>query len=628
MKMKRLLIIIAIIASYSAANAQQWLDKAVPDGKVDNVWKGTDLPQGFTGKGVIIGVTDWGFDYTHPVFYDTSMTRYRVLGAWDQFRTAGPAPEGFSYGTEIMGKDALLKAQCDTFSIYQYGYHGTHVSSIAGGAGAGTKYKGIANDAEFLFVSIQLDEQAVMDAFQWLYNMAKKEQKRLVINMSWGVYYMENNDGTGRIANCIRNLTDSGVVFVTSAGNNGDCNFHLFRDFSTNSDTLKSQFLFDNLNQPNTYGQAISMLTTPGCDFQFGITAMDKEYKTRCFSGFFSTLNDAGFIDTFMVYSDSLHQDTLRFNAKIEHSNPYNQRPQVLLKVKTPPSGYQMGLFVIADSGQFHAWNVVEITTGIGNWGDDFKAPMTGWSAGDNGYGLGTPAATPCLISVASHLAKYKMGAATRGGEISSFSSAGPNVDGSVKPEISAPGSNVVSAISSFTTRYNGSYTQTITFNERSYGFAALNGTSMASPFVSGVVALMLQANPYLTPAEVKGIITSTATQDYDTRHDGPERFGYGKINALDAVKKALEMNGTQDFRTDHAGYAVFPNPSSGQFYVTFQGDGTATAELFDVNGRLLLRMPLNPGVQPIATENLAKGIYFLRLNSRQGTDIRKVVLQ
>ena len=226
------------------------------------------------------------------------------------------------------------------------------------------------------------------------------------------------------------------------------------------------------------------------------------------------------------------------------------------------------------------------------------------------------------------HLVKYKMGAATRGGEISSFSSAGPNVDGSVKPEISAPGSNVVSAISSFTTRYNGSYTQTITFKERSYGFAALNGTSMASPFVSGVVALMLQANPYLTPAEVKGIITSTATQDYDTRHDGPERFGYGKINALEAVKKALEMNGTQDFRTDHAGYAVFPNPSSGQFYVTFQGDGTATAELFDVNGRLLLRMPLNPGVQPIATENLAKGIYFLRLNSRQGTDIRKVVLQ
>ena len=56
--------------------------------------------------------------------------------------------------------------------------------------------------------------------------------------------------------------------------------------------------------------------------------------------------------------------------------------------------------------------------------------------------------------------------------------------------------------------------------------------------------------------------------------------------------------------------------------------DGTATAELFDVNGRLLLRQPLNPGVQPIATEKLAKGIYFLKLNSRQGSDIRKVVLQ
>ncbi|MBO4403081.1 MAG: S8 family serine peptidase, partial [Bacteroidales bacterium] len=118
--------------------AQQLLHRAVPDGRVDSVWNGTNLPHGFTGEGVIIGVTDWGFDYTHPVFYDSSMTRYRVLGAWDQFRTAGPAPEGFSYGTEIMGKEALLAAKCDTSNVYQYNYHGNHVASIAGGAGAGT----------------------------------------------------------------------------------------------------------------------------------------------------------------------------------------------------------------------------------------------------------------------------------------------------------------------------------------------------------------------------------------------------------------------------------------------------------------------------------------------------------
>ena len=44
------------------------LNKAVPDGRVDSVYQGIELPQSFTGEDVIIGVTDWGFDYTHPVF--------------------------------------------------------------------------------------------------------------------------------------------------------------------------------------------------------------------------------------------------------------------------------------------------------------------------------------------------------------------------------------------------------------------------------------------------------------------------------------------------------------------------------------------------------------------------------
>ena len=221
------------------------------------------------------------------------------------------------------------------------------------------------------------------------------------------------------------------------------------------------------------------------------------------------------------------------------------------------------------------------------------------------------------------------MGTATRGGEISDFSSAGPNVDGSVKPEISAPGSNVVSAISSFTTRYNGSYTHTITFQDRTYGFAALNGTSMSCPFVSGVVALMLQANPNLTPAEVKEIITSTATQDYDTRLSGETRFGYGKINALEAVKKALEKNGTQDFRTDQARYEVFPNPSSGQLHVSCTSDGgSANAELFDLSGRLLLRQTLHTGTQQLHTGRLAQGLYLLKISDGKSHSIHKIAIR
>ena len=72
-------------------NAQAFLHHAAEDARLDSVRWAVNLPQEFTGEGVIIGITDWGFDYTHPVFYDTNMVHYRVLRAWDQFKTSGPA---------------------------------------------------------------------------------------------------------------------------------------------------------------------------------------------------------------------------------------------------------------------------------------------------------------------------------------------------------------------------------------------------------------------------------------------------------------------------------------------------------------------------------------------------------
>ena len=86
---------------FAVAEAQVMLHRAAPDGRVDSVRMAIDLPHEFTGKDVIIGVTDWGFDYTHPVFYDTGMVNYRVLRAWDQFKESGPAPAGSHTGRNM-----------------------------------------------------------------------------------------------------------------------------------------------------------------------------------------------------------------------------------------------------------------------------------------------------------------------------------------------------------------------------------------------------------------------------------------------------------------------------------------------------------------------------------------------
>src|SRR5205085_11712337 len=66
---------------------------------VDSVHNGIDLPSALSGRGVVVGIIDEGFDYTHPAFYDTTGTMLRIKRVWDQTATGTP-PAGFSYGNE------------------------------------------------------------------------------------------------------------------------------------------------------------------------------------------------------------------------------------------------------------------------------------------------------------------------------------------------------------------------------------------------------------------------------------------------------------------------------------------------------------------------------------------------
>jgi hypothetical protein len=106
--------------------------KMVADTRADSVWKGLNLPKSYTGKNVLIGITDWGFDYTHPMFMDTSLSKTRIRAAWDHFKLSGKKPQGFDYGASYDTPLELAAAQSDTAGTY-YGYatHGSHVAGIA-----------------------------------------------------------------------------------------------------------------------------------------------------------------------------------------------------------------------------------------------------------------------------------------------------------------------------------------------------------------------------------------------------------------------------------------------------------------------------------------------------------------
>ena len=596
-------------------NAQAFLHHAAEDARLDSVRWAVNLPQEFTGEGVIIGITDWGFDYTHPVFYDTNMVHYRVLRAWDQFKTSGPAPEGYDYGTEYIGAEALLNAQCDTSNVYDYAYHGTHCAGIAGGAGAGTVYRGVAVDAEFLFVSVNLTDQQVIDAWRWMYDVSQQEGKRLVISMSWGLYYLDNMDGTGPLAEEMQRLNDLGVVFVTSAGNNGDENDHLMHTF-TQQDTIRTIFTFPS----SSIGSRITMMNSSDQPFSFALFAMDNSYNILAETPFYATSGDNLVNSQLVVGTDTIH-----YWFEAEASNEYNQRPGVQLRV-AKNNGHRLGLAVAANGGEFHAWNMALIETDYGNWGGTFARPgqHPDWIQGDALYGISTPANIDCSIAVAAHSPRYTAPSGNVvGGAIASFSSSGPGFHSVNKPDISAPGKSIVSAISSYTNTYTGSYTKSVEFNGRVYRFASLSGTSMAGPFVAGVAALVLQVNPFLSAAQVKDILLQTAYNDQYTEQSGTLRFGSGKVNAYNAVMQALTTVGIEDYVVNkEALFTVFPNPASNQCFVTANTESDhSLCQLFDLTGRMVMQSVLTPGVNTLNLQHFTPGCYVMKI-----TDDKKVV--
>lgn len=592
-----------------AGKVKPLLNKVPAATRADSVWMGYGLPQGYTGKDVIIGITDWGFDYSHPMFYDTLLQETRILAAWDQFKTSGPAPTGYSYGTEYDNPTDLISAGADTANIYSYATHGSHVAGIAGGSGAGTPYRGIGFESEFLFTTFLVDEGAVLDAWEWMNNKAIAEGKRLVINMSWGLYHMDAIDGTSIISQALDAYSAQNVVFVTSGGNNGDTPFHIKKNYS--GDILKSRINFySNPGLGTVWGQSVHMWGETGNEISSAIQILDLSNQVLDQSPWYNTTTTTNYVDSFIVAPTTT--DTIWFNLSADELYPTNNRPQMRLRVKYPPSGYKVVLLSTAPTGTVHYWNVTELTNDVGNWGMSFASLGAGYTAGDDNYGIGTPACTHSAITVAAYSAEYyTMTGVEVGGQLASFSSIGPLMTDSLKPDIAAPGVSVRSSISSYT---DAAYTAvtSVDFNGRTYPFAAFSGTSMSSPATAGVVTLILDANPYLSPEQVKQILIATARKDDDTGvipSFGSPIWGWGKVNAYAAVQLALNTVGITEL--NHAvSWNVFPNPANDVLSVSGLNAPTE-AMIIDLQGKVVHAELIDNSTNVSALES---GVYFLRL--------------
>lgn len=590
------------------ADFQPFLDRAVGDVRADSVHLGIDLPKAYSGKDVIIGIIDWGFDYTHPIFYDTSLSRYRIIAAWDQYKNSGPAPAKYGYGTVRFGQDELLAAGSDTAYGSIYETHGTHVAGIAGSGGAGIQLFGMAYDCDFLLVQPDWKKSTFLDCVDWLHEMAKERGKRLVINMSFGSYHMATLDTFGIYHQVIKEYTNKGVVLVASAGNNGNSKMHIRKTFHGDEMTTQINFYPLNTSFPNYWGQYVLAWGEPDKSFECALDIYNG--NTRIYTGnYFNSNDNINFEDNIKLFGNSMY-----FKVQTEKSYPLNHKPKMSFTIRKTNDTWKIVLRSKAENGTVHYWNIIQTTGSTSNTGLNFLSSQPGWEKGNDSFAVSDPASTPYVISVAAHIAEYRSGNNTTPGAIADFSSHGPTIDNLPKPNISAPGYQVLSSISTYTTQ---PYTlvKTVDFKSKTYPFARLSGTSMSGPCVTGVVALLLEANPELSPAQIMSILMKTAYQDSKTGElippFGNNIWGIGKTDAYAGIKLSLS---TQGIIYKNGKKLLYPNPVDGILFY----EGTKYDELYEVIVSDILGKTVFEGKigaqQPINISNLLDGLYIVRI--------------
>ena len=589
------------------------LDKAVKDTRADSVQRGINLPSAFTGKDILIGVTDWGFDYGHPMFYDTLLTQSRVYAAWDQYKQIGDLPVGQNYGVEYDTPAELATAESDTSNIYSYHTHGSHVAGIAGGSGAGSVYRGFGFESQYLFTTFYIDQASAIDAFVWMKDKAEAAGKRLVVNMSWGVYYnqMGSLDGFSLLSQTLDELSETNhVIFVGAAGNNNGTNFHIKRTFNNNFFNSAVGFYAYSAN-PNMWGECITAWGEQGHHFSNKISVYTTTGTLLVSSPYYSTSN-TGYLDSILVTGN----DTIVFNVASEAANPLNNRPGMQIRVRSLNLNYKIVLTSTAVDGTVHYWNLPELTNGAGNFGQPFTTFSTNGVTGDSFYAIGEPGCANSVITVAAYSSSYINGGGNLvGGAPAAFTSIGPLHNEVMKPDIAAPGVNVASSISSYT---DAAYStiSSITFNNKTYDFARFSGTSMATPCVTGIVSLILDANPYLTSQQVKDIIKTTARLDNYTGNivsPGDTKWGMGKINAYAAVQLALNTVDLEENEIANP-FLLYPNPTSGILHILNINDlALSDLSIVSLDGKVI-KAHLTENA--IDLSELTSGMYFLRIET------------
>ncbi|WP_455587422.1 S8 family serine peptidase [Bacteroides sp.] len=520
---------------------------------VEQAFAGKGLPHSFQGEGVIVGIIDSGFDFTHPNFKDET-GNCRIQCVWDQNNLFATPNSSYGYGVVYSTPEQIAAVKHDMSG----NTHGTHVAGIATGS-YNNLYRGIAPKAEIVLVSVNGTEQGIVDGIDFLLHYADEAKRPLAINLSMGTV-LGFKDGTDNFSILTDNLMrdKKGKILAIAAGNEGHRKSTINGTFDGTVSEVKTFLVPPSYNRDNLFIQG-----TAGHVYQVTVSLKDTLAKTSLFSETFTTGEE--WSKSYEQFGSGESNNSRFFISS--SLNPINQNPFFNISLTyVKPENEAWEISVSSEQGKYMLNS---------DYGSFTSANKKGYTEGNTDYTIACTATGYESIAVGAYVTKenYQSILGTKHRSewskevLYPLSGKGPTYDGRIKPDITAPGATVVSSFNSYAASYSVSPEEKVlemtdNTSGRKYAWGIANGTSMATPVVTGTLALWLEADPTLTTEKVKDIMLHTAINDRHTGDIPNAKYGVGKLDATAGLHEILK------------GTSSLENPSSEFRYIYEKGNG------------------------------------------------------